>query len=110
MDIYTTPAVNLIGSCLVHFRFFQTDDSKEEYTYPLMDFQIEDFFREVRNISENFYFGMDKEDFDIEFPIISRYFLEQSDARFDKIEHMEVAWAIQFEITGFARYIQGYEL
>ena len=75
-----------------------------------MDFQIEDFFREVRNISENFYYGMDKEDFDIEFPTISRYFLEQSDAHFDKIEHMEVVWAIQFEITGFARYIQGYEL
>ncbi|XAG95775.1 hypothetical protein U7154_000008 [Kononvirus KKP3711] len=109
MDIYTTPAVNLIGSCLVHFRFFQTDDSKEEVTVPLMDFQIEDFFTEVKNLS-NFEYGMDRDDFDIEYPTISRYFLDKSDARFEKVEHMEVAWAIQFEITGFARYIQGFEL
>lgn len=109
MDIYTTPAINLIGSCLVHFRFFQIDDSKEEITVPLMDFQVQDFFTEVQNL-HNFQYGMDWEDFDIEYPIISRYFLNKSDAYFDKVEHMEVVWAIQFEISGFARYIQGYEL
>ena len=109
MSIYTTPAVNLIGSCLVHFRFFQTDDSKEEVTVPLMDFQVEDFFTEVKNLS-NFEYGMNRDDFDIEYPTISRYFLDKSDAHFEKVEHMEVAWAIQFEITGFARYIQGFEL
>lgn len=109
---YTTPAINLICACLVSLKFYLTDDSCVTKAVPIPEFYVEKFLNEYNRVREDYYLGYDMEDFQISFPLTYEYFVEplSSELNMSRCELIEIEWAINFEPSGFARYLQGYEL
>lgn len=109
---YTTPAINLICACLVNMKFYLTDDSVVTKAVPIPEFYVEKFLNEYNRLKEYYFLSYSMEDFEIDFPLTQEYFIMNLGSELDisKCEHIEIEWAINFEPSGFARYVQGFEL
>lgn len=110
MEIELSPAINLLATALVHFRFYKTDDSVVEHTHPIMDFHIESFFDEYKRFKDTFYYGYDLLEFECDFPLIKEFFVDAAEVNLNSVELGEIVWAIHMPVTGFPAYIKGFEI
>lgn len=109
MEIFTTQAINLLGSVLVQARIMHLNGDNTPVTGIIPEFMAEKFFSELKDLMV--FESYDSEsDFEDDCPTIYNY-LFAVHTPFDNLYGIEVDWAIDMGIPpAFPRYIQGYEI
>ena len=111
MDIFTTPAINLVGVGLFQATVYRTDDSTDVVTFIVPEFFLEKFFEEFEQFHEEHNAHSDMEDLAAMFPTVHGYIFEGNDLDLNKSELVELNWGISFEVgSPFPRYFQGLEI
>lgn len=109
MELFTTPAFNLLGVALVQARTFTRYGDCTPVTAIIPEFDIDQFMVELEELKD-FDSYEDEDDFEINCPLIYKYLLKGVPA-FHKLSEVEVDWIIDMGIPpAFPRYFQGYEL
>ena len=112
MEIYTTQAINLLGSVLVQARIMHLNGDNTPVTGIIPEFAVEKFLSELRELMV-FESYEDEDDLRYSSPLVYQYLYEKADSgsHFDNLYGIEIDWAIDMGIPpAFPRYIQGYEI
>lgn len=111
MDIFTTPAVNLLGVGLFQATIHRIDDTTDVVTFIVPEFFLEKFFEEFEQFREEHNAHSDMEDLAAMFPVVYGYIFEGNSLDLNKSELVELNWGINFEVgSPFPRYFQGLEI
>lgn len=111
MNIFTTPAVNLLGVGLFQATIYRTDDSTDVVTFIVPECFLEKFFEEFEQFREKHSAHADMEDLSAMFPAVYAYIFEGNDLLLNKSELVELNWGISFEVgSPFPKYFQGLEI
>lgn len=111
MEIMTTPAINLLGSLLLNYKFYGPKDVIVTSVIP--EFLIEMFFEELESFDLEEAQQDAVEDLELTYPLIYQYIVREAveEASFHDFQYGEILWAIDMGIPpGFPCYIQGYEI
>lgn len=111
MDIFTTPAVNLVGVGLFQATVYRTDDTTDVVNFIVPEFFLEKFFEEFEQFKREHDAYSDMEYLTAMFPTVYGYIFESNDIDLKNSELVELNWGISFEAgSPFPRYFQGLEI
>ncbi|ATS94033.1 hypothetical protein P13BB106kb_p049 [Pectobacterium phage DU_PP_V] len=111
MELFTTPAINLLGVSLFSIKVYRTDDTVEQDTIIVPEFFVERFFEEYEGLRTEDLVYLSEDDAQIIAPSFMQYVFTDRGQSYSKVELIEIEWAICFEVgSPFPRYHQGYEI
>ena len=111
MDIYTTPAINLVGVGLFNINIYRTDETTDNVTSIVPEFFVEKFLTEFEQFRAEHDAFSDMADLAAMFPTVYGYIFEDHGLELTNSELVEIVWGIEFAAgVPFPRYYEGLEI